>query len=123
MKYLFLDENKIEKIEQVMFNKSMIVLSLRSNKISVIENLDDMWLEELNIAENLITKINGLDKLKVLRELDLSENHIVKLAGLQHITSLRFLNLSLNKIEKILQLQYIEQLCLLTDLDFCFNPV
>ena len=60
----------------------MIVLSLWCNKISKIENLDDMWLEELNIAENLITKITGLSKLKVLRELDLSENHIVKLNGL-----------------------------------------
>ena len=101
----------------------MIVLSLRCNKISKIENLDDMWLEELNIAENLITKITGLSKLKVLRELDLSENHIVKLNGLQSINSLRFLNLSLNKIEKVLQLQYIEQLTLLTDIDFCFNPI
>ena len=99
------------------------MLSLRANQISKIENLDDMWLEELNIAENLITKITGLNKLKVLRELDLSENHIVKLSGLQAINSLRFLNLSLNKIEKILQLQYIEQLSLLTDLDFCFNPI
>ena len=82
MKYLFLDDNKIKKIECVEFNKSLIVLSLRCNQISVIENLDDMWLEELNIAENLITRITGLSKLKVLRELDLSENHIVKLNGL-----------------------------------------
>jgi len=82
LKYLFLDENQIEKIEEVEFNKSLVALSLRCNKITKIENLDDMWLEELNIAENFITKITGLNKLKVLRELDLSKNRIVKLGGL-----------------------------------------
>ena len=58
-----------------------------------------------------------------LRELDLAKNKIVKLTGLQTVSTLRFLNLSLNLVEKILQLQYIELLPLLTELDFCYNPI
>ena len=55
--------------------------------------------------------------------MNLSKNRIIKLKGLQSISSLRFLNLSLNSVEKVLQLQHIEQLNLLTELDFCFNPL
>lgn len=58
-----------------------------------------------------------------LKDLDLSKNHIRHLAGLQSIESLRFLNLSLNNIVKVGQFAYIERLNLLTELDFCFNPV
>lgn len=64
-----------------------------------------------------------MSKLPFLKELDLSKNHIKHLTGLQNIESLRFLNLSLNNIVKVLQLQYIERLSLLTELDFCFNPI
>ena len=64
-----------------------------------------------------------MDRLPCLKELDLSKNLIEKLPGLEGIKSLRFLNLSLNKVVKILQLQFIEQLNLLTELDFSFNPI
>jgi len=45
------------------------------------------------------------------------------LRGLEQIESLRFLNLSLNQVYKVRQLRYIEQLPLLTELEFCFNPI
>jgi hypothetical protein len=47
----------------------------------------------------------------------------VKLQGLEQIESLRFLNLSLNMVYKVRQLRFIEQLPLLTELEFCFNPI
>ena len=47
----------------------------------------------------------------------------MKLRGLEQIESLRFLNLSLNQVYKVRQLRYIEQLPLLTELEFCFNPI
>lgn len=96
---------------------------MRQNNISKIENLDDLVLEELNLSQNQIGKITGLSRLGNLKELDLSKNHIRHLAGLQSIESLRFLNLSLNNIVKVSQLQFIERLRLLTELDFCFNPI
>ncbi len=78
------------------------MLSLNSNYITRIENIDNMHLEELYISDNRLTKITGLAKLPELRTLDLSRNDITFLRGLEHIDSLRFLNLSLNKVSKIL---------------------
>jgi hypothetical protein len=45
------------------------------------------------------------------------------LRGLEKIESLKFLNMSLNNIQKISQLKYIENLPLLTEIDFCVNPL
>ena len=39
------------------------------------------------------------------------------------IESLKFLNLSLNNVSKINQLKFIENLPLLTEVDFCVNPL
>ena len=77
-------------------------MSLRANRISKIENLEGLNMEELSLAHNMLTKITGLDKLPHLRELDLAKNKIVKLKGLQSVNTLRFLNLSLNSVEKVL---------------------
>ena len=43
--------------------------------------------------------------------------------GLEKIESLKFLNMSLNNVQKINQLKYIENLPLLTEIDFCVNPL
>jgi len=123
LKQLCLDDNKIRRIQGLTSNKSLTSLSLRQNSIVDIENLDGLYLEELNLSQNEIKKISGLSQLVCLKELDLSKNHIQHLMGLQNIESLRFLNLSLNNIVKVLQLQFIERLNLLTELDFSFNPI
>ena len=72
------------------------VISLNSNLISKIENIDYMLIEELYVSDNRLTKITGVAFLPNLRTLDLSKNQIVFLRGLENIDNLRFLNLSLN---------------------------
>ena len=74
LKYLYLDNNQITKIDGVANNKSLRVLSLNGNAIEHLENLDGLWLEELFISANNLTKIQNLDTLPVLRTLDLSKN-------------------------------------------------
>lgn len=96
---------------------------MNGNQVSRIENLENMWLEELFISANNLTEISGLELLPRLRTLDLSKNQISKLRGLETIESLKFLNLSLNNIKKVNQLKYIENLALLTEVDFCVNPI
>merc|ERR1712166_1455752 len=66
--------NQITKIDGVANNKSLRVLSLNGNAIEHLENLDGLWLEELFISANNLTKIQNLDTLPVLRTLDLSKN-------------------------------------------------
>jgi len=61
--------------------------------------------------------------MPVLRTLDISKNNISKLKGLELIESLKFLNMSLNNVKKINQFKYIENLPLLTEVDFCVNPL
>ena len=78
------------------------MLSLNQNNIKRIENIEDINLEELYLANNQLTKITGLNQLPFLRTLDLSRNSITYLKGLEAVANLRFLNLSLNKICKIL---------------------
>ena len=74
MKYLYLDNNNIKFIEGLQGNKSLRVLSLNGNQVSRIENLENMWLEEIFISANNLTEITGLDLLPRLRTLDLSKN-------------------------------------------------
>ena len=67
--------------------------------------------------------IEGLENLPCLRTLELSKNDIYSLKGLETIESLKFLSMSLNRVSKINQLRYIKNLQLLTDVDFCVNPM
>ena len=82
-------------------NKNLRVLSLNGNQIQKIENLPNLWIEELFISANQLSQIEGLETLPVLRTLDLSKNQIQKLKGLETIQSLKFLNLNLNNIKKV----------------------
>lgn len=123
LKYLYLDNNNISKIDGLSTNKSLRVLSLNGNQIEKIENLASLWIEELFLSANQLTQIEGLDILPALRTVDLSKNSISRLKGLEQIESLKFLNMSLNNIRKVNQLRYIENLPLLTEVDFCVNPI
>jgi len=91
--------------------------------IEFIENLEDLNIETLNLAQNKIKMISGLSTLKKLTCLDLSRNDITKLKGIEQNEFLRFLDMSGNKINKVRQVSYIEELPLLTELDMSFNPI
>jgi len=76
LKYLYLDNNDISRIDGLDTNKNLRVLSLNGNKIKKIENLPNLWIEELFISANELNIIEGLHTLPVLRTLDLSKNNI-----------------------------------------------
>jgi len=123
LRTLILDNNKINKIEGLSKNVCLVNLSIQNNKIEIIENLDGLNLEVLNLAQNKIKMINGLQTLKQLTRLDLSRNEIKRLKGLEECDYLRFLDLSGNRISKVRQIVYIEDLPLLTEFDLAFNPI
>ena len=56
-------------------------------------------------------------------ELNLCQNEISRLKGLQGLTNLRYLYLSSNKLSRCNQVAYLTDLPFLTDLDFCYNDV
>jgi len=80
-----MDNNNIKEIDGLITNKSLRVLSLNGNQISRIENLENLWIEELFVSANNLNCIENLDKLPVLRTLDLSKNQIRHLKGLETI--------------------------------------
>lgn len=59
----------------------------------------------LNLHNNSIPRIEGLDALCYLKHLDLSSNRIDKIEGLGGLHSLRTLNLSCNRLRVVEGLQ------------------
>ena len=98
-------------------------MDLGYNNIELITNLDDLAIQRLNLMNNRIRNITGLDNLQGLIELNLSKNSITRLKGLQGLINLRYLYLSSNMISRAKHVAYISELPFLTDVDFCFNDV
>jgi hypothetical protein len=66
--------------------------------ISEIKGLEDIEtkVEHLDLSNNKITEIKGLDRLKNLRKLNLKNNYIKKIEGLSQLKNLEWLDLSGN---------------------------
>lgn len=123
LKILILNHNNISKIENLLDNRYLENLDLSYNEIEVIENLEGLNLQKLNLMNNKIKQITGLENLTNLIELNLSKNLISRLKGLQSLVNLRYLYISSNLISRAKQVAYISDLPYLTDVDFCYNDV
>jgi protein TilB len=80
---------------------SLEEISLHQLEIEKIETLDKYCrnLKILYLQNNLISKIEGLGRLKSLEYLNLAINNITKIEGLKFCESLYKLDLTLNFIE------------------------
>ncbi|KAH9503991.1 Dynein regulatory complex subunit 3 [Bulinus truncatus] len=80
------------------------VLSLRLEYLNILR-IDNLWdfgsLTRLQLDNNIIEKIEGLDALVNLEWLDLSFNNIEVIEGLENLTKLQDLTLYNNHISKI----------------------
>jgi len=78
-------------------------LCLRQNEISSIEFPDTLGpvLKELDLYDNLISHIKGLEELKGLTSLDLSFNKIKHIKNVDHLANLKDLYFVQNRIQKI----------------------
>ncbi|KAI0405766.1 hypothetical protein F4802DRAFT_560626 [Xylaria palmicola] len=78
-------------------------LCLRQNLLQSIEDLSVLasTLKELDLYDNLIAHIRGLDELTELTSLDLSFNKIKHIKHIDHLTNLTELFLIANKISRI----------------------
>lgn len=90
-------------------------LCLRQNAITSIslpENFGDS-LEELDLYDNLISHVKGLDELKNLTSLDLSFNKIKHIKNLNHLNKLTQAFFVQNRISRIENLDGLENLTLI----------
>lgn len=73
-----------------------------------------MWqfenLVKLQLDNNVIEKIEGLESLKNLEWLDLSFNNIEKIEGLENLTKLKDFSLFNNQISKLENMSFLENL-------------
>ncbi|KAF4589411.1 Protein phosphatase 1 regulatory subunit SDS22 [Ophiocordyceps camponoti-floridani] len=87
-------------------------ICLRQNRIQEIGGLECLatTLRDLDLYDNLISHIRGLEQLPNLTSLDLSFNKIKHIKHVSHMAQLKELFLVANKISKIEGLQGLESL-------------
>ncbi len=90
-------------------------LCLRQNLLQNIEGLSDVapTLEELDLYDNLVSHIRGLDQLTALTSLDLSFNkikHIKNISSLTNLTDLYFVSNKISRIEGLDTLVNLRQI-------------
>ncbi|EKG10900.1 hypothetical protein MPH_11902 [Macrophomina phaseolina MS6] len=92
--------------------KQLERLSLRQNQISAIEFPESLGatLQELDLYDNLIAHIKGLDQFTELINLDLSFNKIKHIKRLNHMKKLKDLYFVQNKISTIENLEGLTEL-------------
>ncbi|GBG73304.1 hypothetical protein CBR_g13023 [Chara braunii] len=100
LRNLDLSRNSIARILPGSLPRSLHVLDLSYNKLSVIEGLRDLTrLQVLKLSFNRIVRIgHGLSSCTSLRELYLQYNKISEIEGLHRLLKLTVLDLSHNKL-------------------------
>ncbi len=82
------------------------VLSIQSNRIVKIENLDKLVnLEEFYIAHNGLTQIEGLEQNVKLTTLDVAGNRLTKVENVKHLSQLEEFWANDNQIADINKLE------------------
>ena len=105
---------------------SLATLSLASNEIRTIENLERLApsLTKLDLSRNLIEPVPmGLEQLTRLVHLDLSHNRLVSLAGLEQLLHLEVVHAGGNLIERSDGLRSLAYLATLHTLTLEGNPI
>ncbi|KAF6770789.1 hypothetical protein AHF37_10661 [Paragonimus kellicotti] len=101
--------------------ENLIFLDLSNNQLNSICGLNDLVsLRVLLLPKNHIRRIQGLDQLLKLEVLDLHQNHIRRIENLAHLTRLRLLNLASNKIVFVNGLSGMQSL---TELNLRHNQI
>lgn len=94
-------------------------VSLHQQNIRAIENLDkySRHLKILYLQNNLIEKMEGLNKLKELEYLNLAVNSVSKIEGIKRCESLNKLDMTLNFVD----LEDLQESC--EEMEWCENLV
>lgn len=102
--------------------QSVVRICLRQNNIQDIEGLEALasTVEDVDLYDNLIAHVRGLETLTKLTTLDLSFNKIKHIKNISHMQDLKDLFLVANKISKI---EGLDGLGKLTSLELGSNRI
>ncbi|QDZ17520.1 leucine-rich repeat domain-containing protein [Chloropicon primus] len=94
--------------------KCLKVVNLDNNGLTSLEGLQVLIkLQILSASGNALSSCSGINKLNQLRVLDVSNNNIEKVTELKDLCSLEILNLSQNKVTSLDSADQLESLTLL----------
>jgi len=86
-------------------------LNLRDNQLTEIKGLEQLTqLQRLDLSNNQLTEIKGLEQLTQLQDLRLSNNLLTEIKGLEQLTQLQTLWLNNNQLTEIKGLEKLTQL-------------
>jgi len=106
-------------------NKTLKMLDISENHISHVENMVDLHLEALYLAQNQLTTLDGISTLSKLQVLNVKHNDIKSLAALnaEDIPRLRKLCISENQICHVSEVEKLQSFPFLCDLFLAPNPI
>ena len=102
LEHLSLSYQNILEINNLMGMEKLCKLQLDNNIITKVSGLDTLVnLTWLDLSFNLIENIEGLDKLTKLEDLTFYKNKITEVQGLDNLHCLNVLSLGKNKISDL----------------------
>lgn len=121
---LSLSFKNIYSIDNLVGFEQLVKLQLDNNIIDRIQNLDQLVnLKWLDLSFNNITKIENLEKLTSLTDLSLFNNRLTAIGGLDSLTQLNVLSLGNNQIENLDSIKALRNFPNLRLLNLKGNPV
>jgi len=121
--HIKISQNKVPKLDKTLFSKCQNLVSFIAD-INMITSMDGIegasQLKYINLANNKITGISGLDRMTTLTKLELNSNQIEAVNGLENCKMLQYLNLGRNKITNI---QNLQENLMLSDLILYSNQI
>ncbi|ESQ41983.1 hypothetical protein EUTSA_v10014089mg [Eutrema salsugineum] len=132
LKELYVSKNEVNKIAEIEHLHDLQILELGSNRLRVMENmenftkLEELWLgrnrikvvnlcglrcvKKISLQSNRLTSMKGFEDCVALEELYLSHNGISKMEGLSALVNLRVLDVSNNKLTSVDDIQNLTKL-------------
>lgn len=124
---LWLERNKLARIENLEALTELRCLGLNNNALSRVEGVSHMArLTMLNLSGNSITRLEGLDSLKSLSILLVADNLLRRREDIEHLErclSVEELDLGGNRIDDVAAVEVLERMPALRVLVLERNPV
>ncbi|CAH8662892.1 unnamed protein product [Heterobilharzia americana] len=121
--HLRLDYKNILKMDNLWAFKLLVKLQLDNNIIERIEGIDHLThLRWLDLSFNNIEKIEGLQNLVCLEDLTLYNNRITSLENMENLKRLQVFSVGNNNISELSNIRYLRQFHHLKSLCFRGNP-
>jgi Leucine-rich repeat (LRR) protein len=119
---IFLSARNLKEIPvDIKYFSNLKTLNLNNNEIEKMENLNNLYkLKLLNLSNNKIKNLNNIERLGVLEEFHIENNEIEEVCDLILNKNLKMINLNNNKITNM---KFIEKVKNLTTIVLSNNKI